>query len=137
QDGKHAGLQWRCDGDCNGSPATASSSVRYRSLSMVLVAGSTGVLGMGICRRLRERGQPVRALVRASSAPDRVGALQALGCELVIGDLKDRDSLDRACAGADVIISTVSAIATAKEGDSFSATDGAGNINLIDAAVAP
>jgi len=103
---------------------------------MVLVAGSTGVLGFEICRRLRERGQSVRALTRASSAPERVGALRALGCELVTGDLKDRGSLDRACAGADVIISTVSAIGTAKEGDSFSATDGAGNINLVDAAVA-
>jgi len=103
---------------------------------MVLVAGSTGVLGFEICRRLRERGQSVRALVRATSAPERADALRALGCELVTGDLKDRDSLDRACAGADIVISTVSAIGTAKEGDSFSATDGAGNIDLIDAAVA-
>src|SRR3982750_2632425 len=109
---------------------------RYRSLPMVLVAGSTGVLGFEICRRLRERGQSVRALVRASSAPERVGALRALGCQVVAGDLKNRGSLDPACAGADVIISTVSAIGTAKEGDSFTATDGAGNINLIDAAVA-
>jgi uncharacterized protein YbjT (DUF2867 family) len=103
---------------------------------MVAVAGSTGVLGFEICRRLRERGQSVRALVRASSAPERVSALRALGCETVTCDLKDRGSLAPACAGADVVISTVTAITTAREGDSFAATDGAGNINLIDAAVA-
>jgi NADH dehydrogenase len=101
---------------------------------MVVVAGSTGVLGFEICRRLRERGRSVRALVRASSAADRVSALRSLGCDVVTCDLKNRDTLAPACAGADVVISTVTAITTAKEGDSFAATDGAGNINLIDAA---
>ena len=101
---------------------------------MIVVAGSTGVLGFEICLRARGRGQSVRALVRATSAAERVGALRALGCEVVTCDLKDRRSLDAACAGADVIISTVTAITTAKEGDSFAATDSAGNINLIDAA---
>jgi|SRR5688572_25343870 len=103
---------------------------------MVVVAGSTGVLGFEICRRLRERGRSVRALVRASSAPERVSALRAQGCEIVTCDLKNPGSLAPACTGADVVISTVTAIATAKEGDSFAATDGAGNINLVDAAVA-
>jgi len=103
---------------------------------MVVVAGSTGVLGFEICRRLRDRGQSVRALVRTSSNAERVSALRELGCDVVTGDLKDRASLDAACAGADCVISTVSALATAKEGDSFAVTDGAGNINLIDAASA-
>jgi len=101
---------------------------------MVVVAGSTGVLGFEISRRLRERGRSVRALVRASSAPERVAALRALGCDVVTCDLKHRDSLAPACAGADVVISTVTAITTAKDGDSFDATDAAGNINLVDAA---
>lgn len=101
---------------------------------MVVVAGSTGVLGFEICRRLRERGRSVRALVRTSSAPERVNTLRALGCDVVTCDLKNRDSLGPACTGADVVISTVTAITTAKEGDSLAATDGAGNINLIDAA---
>jgi len=78
----------------------------------------------------------VRALVRASSAPERVTALRALGCDVVTCDLKNRDSLAPACAGADVVISTVTAITTAKEGDSFAATDRDGNINLVDAAEA-
>src|SRR6478672_2677726 len=103
---------------------------------MIVVAGSTGALGFEISRRLRDRGRSVRALVRASSAPDRVTALRALGCDVVTCDLKNRDSLAPACAGADVVISTVTAITTAKEGDSFAATDRDGNINLVDAAEA-
>src|SRR6478672_10159364 len=98
---------------------------------MIVVAGSTGALGFEISRRLRDRGRSVRALVRASSAPERVTALRALGCDVVTCDLKNRDLLAPACAGADVVISTVTAITTAKEGDSFAATDRDGNINLV------
>ncbi len=103
---------------------------------MIVVAGSTGVLGFEICRRLRERGQSVRALVRASSMAERVSMLRELGCEVVTCDLKNPASLNAPSAGADVVISTVTAITKAKEGDSFAATDRAGNINLIDAAEA-
>ena len=103
---------------------------------MILVAGATGGLGSEICRRLRARGERVRGLVRATSAPEKVAALEEIGVETVRGDLKDRASLDAACVGADVVISTVSIIVTAQPGDSFDATDSAGNIALIDAATA-
>ena len=63
---------------------------------MVLVAGSTGFLGREICRRLRARGVPVRALVRSSSDQTVVAALEALGAETVVGDVKNRASLDAA-----------------------------------------
>src|SRR4051812_42600754 len=101
---------------------------------MVLVAGSTGVLGFEICRLLRERGRPVRALVRATSSPDKVNALRSLGCDIATGDLKNPASLNAACADVDVVIATVTAMITAKEGDSFGATDGAGTIALAKAA---
>ena len=101
---------------------------------MVLVAGATGVLGSEICRRLRQRGQEVRALVRETSDPKKIDALESLGCTIAVGDLKDPASLDAACRGADVVISTVTAITTAKAGDSFDATDAGGNANLAEAA---
>jgi uncharacterized protein YbjT (DUF2867 family) len=103
---------------------------------MIVVAGSTGVLGFEVCRRLRQMGKPVRALVRATSNPDRVAALAAAGCEVAVGDLRDRTSLDAACRDASAVISTVTSVTTAKEGDSIAATDGEGNRNLVDAAVA-
>lgn len=103
-------------------------------VAMILVAGSTGVLGFEICRRLRERGKSVRALVRSTSAPEKVDALKKLGAEIATGDLKDPATLDAACRGVDAVISTVTAITTAKPGDSFDATDGHGTINLVDAA---
>ena len=103
---------------------------------MILVAGATGALGGEICRRLTERGKPVRALVRATSDSVKVDALATLGCKIVVGDLKHRASLDQACEDADAVISTVSMIGTARPGDSFEATDERGTLNLIAAAKA-
>jgi uncharacterized protein YbjT (DUF2867 family) len=51
--------------------------------------GTTSLLGTRICERLKAEGQPVRALIRRTSNPDKVNALRSLGCEWVTGDLKD------------------------------------------------
>jgi uncharacterized protein YbjT (DUF2867 family) len=101
---------------------------------MILVAGGTGVLGSEIVRRLLAKGEKVRVIVRSTSNPDAVAALNNAGAETVVADLKDPSSLDVACKGVDAVISTVTAVTTAKEGDSFAATDGRGNKNLVDAA---
>ncbi|HVD61261.1 MAG TPA: SDR family oxidoreductase [Gemmatimonadaceae bacterium] len=103
-------------------------------MMMILVAGSTGGLGGEIVRRLRERGEPVRGLVRSTSSPEIVERLKQQGVEVVIGDLKHRASLDAACRGVKTVISTVTTIRTTQAGDSFQATDAAGNKSLIDAA---
>ena len=101
---------------------------------MILVAGATGVLGTEVARRLLARGEKVRAMVRATSNPETVDQLRKAGAEIVVGDLKDPTSLGPACAGVDGVITGVTAITTAKEGDSFEATDGEGNKALISAA---
>ena len=103
---------------------------------MVLVAGSTGFLGREICRRLRARGHAVRALIRSSSDPVVVGELQMLGAETVVGDVKDRVSLDAACRGADTVISTVTTTRSRAAGDSLESTDHEGQLQLVDAAQA-
>ena len=103
---------------------------------MILVAGSTGSLGTEIVRLLREGGESVRGLVRATTAPEKIAHLKELGAETVVGDLKDHGSLEAACKGATTVISTVTIITTAQPGDSFQDTDAAGNIALIDAAKA-
>lgn len=101
---------------------------------MILVVGATGFLGLEVCRRLRERGEPVRALYRESSAPDRIDALKRIGAELVRGDLKDRASLDQACRGVDVIIETASSTLSRQPGDTIDAVDRQGSLELVAAA---
>jgi uncharacterized protein YbjT (DUF2867 family) len=101
---------------------------------MILVAGATGVLGSEIVRRLLARGEKVRAMVRVTSAPEKVERLKKAGTEIVRADLKDPQTLLAACEGVSGVISTVTTILTAQAGDSFDATDRDGTKNLIDAA---
>ncbi len=103
---------------------------------MNLVVGSTGLVGGEICRQLVAQGKPVRALTRPTSDPARIEALQHLGVALVQGDLKDRASLDAACAGVATVISTASATLSRQEGDTLQSVDWEGQIQLIDAAKA-
>ncbi|MBB5076412.1 NmrA family NAD(P)-binding protein [Nonomuraea endophytica] len=99
----------------------------------VLVTGATGRQGGATARALRAAGVPVRALVR-DPATTRAKAVEALGAELVTGDLGDRDSVIRAAEGARAVFSVQMAPMTG-EGFDF---DGevAQAVNLIEGAKA-
>lgn len=103
---------------------------------MILVVGATGLLGTEICRLVTQRGNPLRALVRGTSNPDRVAHLKSIGAEQVRGDLKDRPSLDAACRGVSAVISTASSTMSRQDGDSIESVDRQGQLSLIDAAIA-
>ena len=102
---------------------------------MVLVVGATGLLGGEICRKLREAGKPVSAVVRPNCAPEKCNALRSMGVETVSGDLKDPASLVRACETASQIITTASSTLSRQEGDSISSVDHSGYMSLIEAAL--
>ena len=68
----------------------------------VLVTGATGFLGWHIARRLLDRGESVRLLVRdPSGGATALGELQ--GAEIARGDLRDADSVGRAVSGCGVV----------------------------------
>jgi len=102
---------------------------------MNLVVGATGLLGRGVCRALRQRGLPVRALVRASAAPASLEELRGAGVELIQGDLRDPASLSKACAGVQTVVSTASAMVSRVPGDSLATVDRDGQLSLIDRAI--
>ena len=101
---------------------------------MILVVGATGLLGTRVCERLRAEGQPVRALVRRTSDPDKVNALRSLGCELAIGDLKEPPQIETACKGITAVVSTASSTLSRQQGDSIESVDLHGQLSLADAA---
>jgi uncharacterized protein YbjT (DUF2867 family) len=72
-----------------------------------LVTGGTGFVGPRIVHALREREQPVRALVRRPTERS-AATLASWGSELVQGDLGDAASLRRAVEGAEVVVHLVS-----------------------------
>jgi uncharacterized protein YbjT (DUF2867 family) len=101
---------------------------------MVLVVGATGLLGRDVCRRVREGGHELRALVRPGADSERRAELQHLGTQLVEGDLKDPASLREACDGVRAVISTASSTFSRRDGDSIQSVDRDGQIALVDAA---
>lgn len=101
---------------------------------MNLIVGATGMLGGEICRLLRDRGEPVRALVRGTSNPEKLSRLQSLGADCVEGDLKDATTLEAACRGVTAVISTASSTISRQAGDSIESVDRQGQLNLVEAA---
>lgn len=67
----------------------------------VFVTGGTGFIGGEVARQLRERGDEVVALVRS---PQKAAKLEALGCQLVRGDLGDERAIREGMAGCDAVI---------------------------------
>jgi len=93
----------------------------------VLLIGGTGLLGGAVAEQLAARGEPVRALVREGK---RVARLRELDFELVVGDLRDRYTLER-------VLRDVRAVVTTAQGDPLNRKkpmqqiDGAANQLLI------
>ena len=56
---------------------------------MIYITGATGFIGNRLARRLLERGEKIRCLVRS---PQKADALQALGAELMVGDIADEQA---------------------------------------------
>ncbi len=75
---------------------------------LVLVTGATGFLGGNLARRLVERGERVRVLVRQGSRPV---ALEGFACEMAEGDLRDEQALARAVRGCRHVYHAAASIA--------------------------
>jgi len=84
---------------------------------------------------MRERGRPVRALVRPTSDQARVQALREEGIEIVSGDLRDPSSLARACTGVNTVVSTATALGSTEPGNTIEAVDETGQILLVQTAL--
>jgi len=73
---------------------------RKRGDARVVVTGASGFLGRHLTARLLEQGTPVRLLVRQ---PERVRLASHANVEIVQGDLGDREAVDIAMNGAQIV----------------------------------
>ena len=96
---------------------------------MILVTGGTGFVGGHVVRALRDAGRRVRVLVRD---PGAAGAVEALDCELVEGDMTEPETLGRALDGVACVIHLV-AIRQGKD-EQFERIMSRGTRDLVDAA---
>lgn len=119
----------------------------------ILVAGSTGQLGYTITRMLAETDHMVTALHRKSSDITPLeeligtgsskkgnvvnlaneGKQEKTGIILLEGNVLDKNSVEKAVRGMDVVISTVNTNTPVRKDDRFKTTDLQGNLNLIEA----
>ena len=94
-----------------------------------LITGATGFLGWHVARKLVERGQALRALVRPGSQ------LRELDIERVIGDLRDPESLERAVRGCGAVFHVAADYRLwARDSDEMYRSNADGTRNLLGAA---
>jgi len=67
---------------------------------VVLITGATGFAGGHLCRRLRARGDELRALARPTS---NTSELEALGVEVAIADVTDARAVAKVLEGVDTV----------------------------------
>jgi nucleoside-diphosphate-sugar epimerase len=67
----------------------------------VFVTGATGFIGTELVRELIAAGHQVRGLTRSDAGVEQ---LQAMGAEVLRGDLTDLDSLRRGATGMDAVV---------------------------------
>lgn len=97
---------------------------------MILLAGGTGLLGTQVVQLLTAQGIPLRVLTRD---PQRAKHLSGEKLEIVTGEVQDSSAIERAVAGARVVISAIQGFSGT--GDSTPRTvDLQGNGTLIQAA---
>lgn len=99
------------------------------------ITGATGFVGGRLARRLRERGDEVVCLVRS---PGKAQALEAAGCVLVAGDLKDVDAIRGGMAGCDAVFHVAADYRVGlrpTSRDSMTDSNVGGTTRVIDAAV--
>ena len=103
-------------------------------MSTIFVTGATGLTGSNVCKQLVERGDHVRALVRAAVDTD---PLKAMGVELIVGDVTEADSVGKAAEGCDAAIHTAALLGGASQDlADFEAVNFDGTRHVLDAAAA-
>jgi uncharacterized protein YbjT (DUF2867 family) len=118
-----------------GSAATAVAeqpdAVRTLKSKPVLVSGAAGLVGRHTCEELTKAGWRVRAFVR--NPAKAAMRLAHLPVELQVGDVRDRESVNKAMAGCGSVVH-LAAVAIERKGQSYEDVNTAGTNALLDAA---
>jgi len=101
-------------------------------MSIYFLTGGTGFVGSHIAERLRGQGHTVRCLARSNSD---TAFLKSLSCEIVPGDLTDKETLARAVDGADYVIHSAAKVGDWGPVEEYRQVNVEGLRNLLDACV--
>jgi NAD(P)-dependent dehydrogenase (short-subunit alcohol dehydrogenase family) len=76
----------------------------------IVVAGGTGNLGNRIVRELLKRDAVIRAIVRPSTDPEKIKALNHMGATVEEVDLDSVEAIAYVCAGASCVVSALAGL---------------------------
>lgn len=99
----------------------------------VVVTGANGFVGAALCRKLLEKGETVRGLVRETSD---LSLLEGCDITLSYGSLHDAASVRSAVEGADLVFHAAAAVTDWGSLDYFRSVNVEGTRNVLDAAAA-
>ena len=95
---------------------------------LFLITGGSGFLGINLCRYLLTHGHKVRTLdIAPFDYPERSTV------EAVVGDVRDRDTVERAMAGVEIVVHAAAALPLSQREDIIS-TDVGGTSIVLEAA---
>jgi nucleoside-diphosphate-sugar epimerase len=96
--------------------------------NLFLITGGSGFLGINLCRYLLARGHRLRSLDLAPfDYPEQKFV------EVVIGDIRDRGTMERAMEGVEIVVHSAAALPLSRQEDIFS-TDAEGTRIVLEAA---
>ena len=101
-------------------------------MTTILVTGGSGYFGTALVDRALARGDEVRILdlnPPAAREGDDAGDV-----DVVLGDVRDRDVVQAACEGIDVVLHNVAQVPLAKDRDLFESVNVLGTANVLLAA---
>jgi dTDP-L-rhamnose 4-epimerase len=108
----------------------------------ILLTGGAGFIGSHLCDRLLEKGCNVRvldALVAQVHGPERARpAALSEDAELIVADVRDRRSVDRALRGIDAVVHLAAAVGVGQsmyQIDDYTTTNCSGTAVLLEALV--
>jgi nucleoside-diphosphate-sugar epimerase len=104
------------------------SALIVRKNFPAFVTGASGFIGGKLAERLLADGRRVRVLARRP-----LPHLEALGAEVIPGDLDDREALRRGCAGADTVFHVAGRVGVWGSRREFFAVNVGGTQNVMNA----
>jgi len=99
-------------------------------MKKIVLAGSTGYLGICIARELQKRAYYFRAIARN---PEKLDQRGIKANEVIKAELTDSDSIRECCQDSDVVISTAG-ITRQRDGLTYMDVDYQANLNLLNEA---
>ena len=96
-------------------------------MKKILLAGSTGYLGIYVAKELQQRSCFFKAIARN---PKKLEQNNINADQIIVAELTDPDSIKGCCNGIDIVISTVG-ITKQKDGLTYKDVDYQANMNLL------